>query len=204
MRRVPPLVGETAPIIRIVDDLPAPFGPRNPKASPRHTSRSIPRTASKSPYDFRSLRTCTKDSRCSLTCPTLDAPPDSFFSFWIGGMAFTVDDLQRLSDLTVSAWQDGLDRDWSAPAGRLTWTCLQTADHTVDTVLAPAIFLASRKRDDYPPYGISTPGPAADPAVFVEALQTATRILVAVVGDATAECRAVIWRRPRVETRGPV
>ncbi|MER7247812.1 hypothetical protein [Kribbella sp. NPDC000426] len=29
-------------------------------------------------------------------------------------MAFTVDDLQRLSDLTASAWQDGLDRDWSA------------------------------------------------------------------------------------------
>ena len=27
--------GETQPIIRIVDDLPAPFGPRNPNASPR-------------------------------------------------------------------------------------------------------------------------------------------------------------------------
>jgi hypothetical protein len=118
-------------------------------------------------------------------------------------MAFTVDDLQRLSDLTVSAWQDGLNRDWSARAGSLTWTCVRTADHTVDTVLAPAVFLASRKLDDYPSYGISTPGPDAAPAVLVEALQTATRILTAVVGDATAEVRAVIWRRPRVETRGP-
>ena len=35
MRSVPPDGGETQPIIRIVDVLPAPFGPRKPKASPR-------------------------------------------------------------------------------------------------------------------------------------------------------------------------
>ena len=29
------MTGETQPIIRIVEDLPAPFGPRNPNASPR-------------------------------------------------------------------------------------------------------------------------------------------------------------------------
>ena len=40
--------------MRIVDDLPAPLGPRNPNASPGGTSRSMPRTASKSPYDLRS------------------------------------------------------------------------------------------------------------------------------------------------------
>ena len=56
IRSTPPLTGETAPIIRMVEDFPAPFGPRNPKASPFHTSRSIPATASKSPYDFRSPR----------------------------------------------------------------------------------------------------------------------------------------------------
>ena len=42
IRSSPPLTGETAPIIRIVDDLPAPLGPRNPNASPFQTSRSIP------------------------------------------------------------------------------------------------------------------------------------------------------------------
>ena len=118
-------------------------------------------------------------------------------------MAFTVDDLRQLSDLTVSAWQDGIDHDWSAPAGGLTWNCLQTADHTVDTVIAPAVFLASRKLDDYPAYGIGTPGPDASPSVLVEALQTATRILVAVVREAGPDARAVIWRRPHLETRGP-
>ena len=34
MRSVPPLTGETQPIIRIVELLPAPFGPRKPNASP--------------------------------------------------------------------------------------------------------------------------------------------------------------------------
>jgi hypothetical protein len=32
---------------------PAPFGPKNAKTSPEPTSRSIPRTASRSPYDLR-------------------------------------------------------------------------------------------------------------------------------------------------------
>src|ERR1700722_1609063 len=36
--------------ILIVVDLPAPLGPRNPKVSPTGTSKSIPRTASISPY----------------------------------------------------------------------------------------------------------------------------------------------------------
>lgn len=124
-------------------------------------------------------------------------------SFWAGAMAFTVDDLRQLTDLTVSAWRSAADRDWSVPAGSLTWTCADTAGHTVDTVLAPAIFLASRRVDDYPSYGISTPGPDAAPAVLIEALQTAARILVAVVADASPDVRAVIWRRPRVEVRGP-
>ena len=43
------VTGETQPTIRIVEDLPAPLGPRNPKASPRRTSTSMPSTATKSP-----------------------------------------------------------------------------------------------------------------------------------------------------------
>src|SRR6187551_2950831 len=42
----PELTGETAAIIRMVLDLPAPLGPRNPNASPGRTSTSMPRTAS--------------------------------------------------------------------------------------------------------------------------------------------------------------
>ncbi len=45
MVSVPLVGGETQPIIRIVDDLPAPLGPRKPNASPRRSSKSIPSTA---------------------------------------------------------------------------------------------------------------------------------------------------------------
>jgi len=44
-RSSPPDGRDTQPIIRIVEDLAAPFGPRNAKASPRRTSTSMPPTA---------------------------------------------------------------------------------------------------------------------------------------------------------------
>ncbi len=54
MRSSPPLGGEVQPIIRMVDDLPAPLGPRKPNASPARTSTSMPSTAVKSPNRFTS------------------------------------------------------------------------------------------------------------------------------------------------------
>src|SRR4051812_38628207 len=44
----PPVRGETQAIIRMVEDFPAPFGPRKPKDSPLATSMSMPATASTS------------------------------------------------------------------------------------------------------------------------------------------------------------
>src|SRR5215469_2894686 len=49
MTSSPALGGETQPIMRIVEDLPAPLGPRNPNASPRRSSKSMPSTAVNSP-----------------------------------------------------------------------------------------------------------------------------------------------------------
>jgi hypothetical protein len=43
---------DTAAIIFIVVDLPAPFGPSNPNDSPLGTSNEMPFTAVKSPYTF--------------------------------------------------------------------------------------------------------------------------------------------------------
>ena len=125
-------------------------------------------------------------------------PPDAHH-------AFTADDLDRIADAAVAAWRDGLDRDWSAPAGTLEWSCRRTADHAVDAVLAVALFLASRKQDGYPEWGWGelTMGPDARPDDLVEALGTVARVLSAVVRAAPPDARAVIWRRPRVEVRGP-
>src|SRR5512133_2684590 len=69
-RRVPPLGGETQPIMRIVELLPAPFGPRNPNASPCCTSKSIASTATRSPKRLTSPRAWTSGSSAAAftTC----------------------------------------------------------------------------------------------------------------------------------------
>lgn len=115
---------------------------------------------------------------------------------------FTVDDLERLAEAVASAWADGADRDWSALAGTLDWTCMATAAHTVDTVLAPAFFLASRRTDSYPP-GIWEPGPDPTPAQLVEDLRTATRLTAAVIRATPDDVRSIIWLRPAPEVRPP-
>jgi hypothetical protein len=118
-------------------------------------------------------------------------------------VTFSCEDLHRLTEEVVAAWRSGASLDWSVRAGTLEWSCARTADHAIDTVLAPAFFLASRKRDGYPDYGVSTPGESARPETLMEGLVTASEILTAVVAAAPPEARAVIWRRPQLEVRGP-
>jgi hypothetical protein len=116
-----------------------------------------------------------------------------------GDDAFTVDDLVAVSELVAQTWTAAADRDWSVPAGTVDWTCLHTADHAVDCVWAPALFLASRRTDGYPDAGLdATLGERATPTRLVEALGMATRILAAVVRDATPATRAVLFRRPAI------
>ena len=55
-RSVPAVTGEMQPIMRIVLVLPAPLGPRKPKASPGATSKSMASTAVKSPKRLVSPR----------------------------------------------------------------------------------------------------------------------------------------------------
>src|SRR3954452_19715687 len=59
---LPAVGGETQPTMRIVELLPAPLGPRNPKASPRWMSTSIPSTATKSPKRLVRSRARTSTS----------------------------------------------------------------------------------------------------------------------------------------------
>ena len=120
-------------------------------------------------------------------------------------MTFSCEDLEQLTELVAAGWRSAADRDWSASAGTLDWSCTKTADHAVDTVLAPAFFLASRNQET--PGGVGwelfTMGPDAQPEHLAAGLETATRVLTAVVLAAGPDVRAAIWRRPRVETRGP-
>ncbi|MCU1429845.1 MAG: hypothetical protein JWL83_3845 [Actinomycetia bacterium] len=117
---------------------------------------------------------------------------------------FTPDDLQTMSALAIDAWQSGVDRDWSVPAGTLEWSCLRTAAHTVDCVFSYALFLASRKVDAYPGgFDELRALPDATAADMVDNLRAVTTMLWAVIATAEPEARAAIGAWSRVETGGP-
>lgn len=106
---------------------------------------------------------------------------------------FSVQDLNDLARCVADAWRAGVDRDWHARAGTLDWTCAQTADHAVDTLIAPAFFLASRRTDTYPAAGWS-PGVEASPGAFVEGVEIGARILSAVAADTPGDVRSILFR----------
>ena len=108
---------------------------------------------------------------------------------------FTVQDLDDLAECVVRAWGSALDRDWSARAGTLEWSCARTANHAVDTLIAPAFFLASRRADRYPDGGWS-PGDDATPQQFVDAVAMGARLLGGVVSGSPPDARALLFRNP--------
>src|SRR5690625_1163555 len=75
-RRLPSVMGEVQPIMRIVEVLPAPFGPRKPNDSPGWTSKSMPSTATKSSKVFTRPRASIRDIRGTVghARPHLSAP----------------------------------------------------------------------------------------------------------------------------------
>jgi hypothetical protein len=115
------------------------------------------------------------------------------------GGPFSRADLDLLTGFVTDSWRSGVDRDWSARAGTLDWSCVETANHTADAVLAVAFFLASRKQDGYPEWGWSVPTNDR-PEALVEALAAVGRVLSGVIATAEPGTRAVIWRRPQVTT----
>ena len=121
-----------------------------------------------------------------------------------GDECFSSADLTDLADHVAALWTSATDREWSAQAGTVEWSCLETADHAVDCVYAPAFFLASRRRDDYPDIGTDlTMGSSAEPARLAESLQIAARLLAGVVTDTDPSVRAVIFRFPEILVAPP-
>ena len=92
------------------------------------------------------------------------------------------DDLGVLAGLVADNWRAGVDRDWSARAGTLDWSCTETADHAVDSALAPGVLPgAPQGRTAIRPAEPFTLGPDARPLDLVEAVETAARVLTGVV-----------------------
>lgn len=66
--------------------------------------------------------------------------------------AITPDDLESTIEQAVAALGRGSGKDWSAPAGRLRWSCSRTLFHAADDQVAYAGQLAARAHDDYLPF----------------------------------------------------
>lgn len=109
------------------------------------------------------------------------------------GATFSVEDLHDVASHVANAWRLGLGQDWGVAAGTLDWSCARTADHAVDTLCAPAFFLASRRTDSYPAGGWS-PGASADPEEFIEGVEIGARILAGVVMTTPPDVRALLFR----------
>lgn len=105
---------------------------------------------------------------------------------------FTVDDLFAVGSAVARSWADGVGRDWTVKAGTLDWSCAHTAAHAVDTLIAPAFFLASRRTDRYPDAGWA-PGPESRPEAFIEGVEIGVRILAGVVETTPADVRALLF-----------
>jgi hypothetical protein len=116
---------------------------------------------------------------------------------------FTTDDLLALGSYVSERWTAGADADWSAPAGTLEWSCWATADHAVDCVYAPAVFLASRRTDRYPDVPIFTLGPDVAVSQLIESLDVMCRLLADVVNGAPAQTRAVLFAGSEPILGGP-
>ena len=84
----------------------------------------------------------------------------------------------------VRTLASGLDRDWSQPAGTLTWTCRETADHVVDVLFSYALQLAAEAKTAYLPYDILHALPKARPGDIVDAMGGVGTMFAAVMSRA--------------------
>ncbi|WP_235981095.1 maleylpyruvate isomerase N-terminal domain-containing protein [Streptomyces albidus (ex Kaewkla and Franco 2022)] len=120
-----------------------------------------------------------------------------------GRAPVTSQDVRDAVRLAVTALSEGLEADWSAPAGSLEWDCWDTVEHLGDDLFSYATQLGP----DTPPLTDGVPfsytrrkpgGPAntifadrdAGPAGLLQVLEASGALLTAMVRTASPEVRA--------------
>ncbi len=101
----------------------------------------------------------------------------------------TPEDLEASIDRAVTVLGRGAGRDWSAPAGRVRWSCSRTLFYAADDQVAYAGQLVARARDDYLPFRLrqvrGTPPPR-----LLELLQGMGALLTTTARATPAHVRA--------------
>jgi hypothetical protein len=84
------------------------------------------------------------------------------------------------------------ERDWSVPAGSLSWSCRETAVHIAHDLLAYAGQVAGGASTGYLPFDL-TVRPAASNGEVLDVIVTCAELLEAAVTKATPSARAWHW-----------
>jgi hypothetical protein len=75
----------------------------------------------------------------------------------------TADDVLAVVAAAVAALRPGAGGDWSAPAGDLTWTCWETAEHLADDLFCYAAQLGADGYSGYLPFEAAPRYPGGEP-----------------------------------------
>ncbi|MGC5285462.1 maleylpyruvate isomerase N-terminal domain-containing protein [Micromonospora sp. DT231] len=106
--------------------------------------------------------------------------------------AVTGADLLQAADEMTRVLHPHHERDWSVPAGPLTWSCWTTAAHIAHDLLAYAGQVTGRPEDGYLPYDLRV-SPDASPAQTLTVARACAGLLAAAVDAAPPDTRAWHW-----------
>ncbi|MGW3889993.1 maleylpyruvate isomerase N-terminal domain-containing protein [Micromonospora chokoriensis] len=98
-------------------------------------------------------------------------------------------DLLQAADEMTRVLHPHLQRDWSVPAGTLTWSCWTTAAHVAHDLLAYAGQVTGRPDDGYLPYDLRV-SPDTSPAQTLTVVRACAGMLAAVVDATPPDARA--------------
>lgn len=98
-------------------------------------------------------------------------------------------DLLQAADEMTRVLRPHHERDWSVPAGTLTWNCWTTAAHVAHDLLAYAGQVTASPTDSYLPYDLRV-SPDASPAQTLTVVRACAGLLAAAVDAAGADARA--------------
>ncbi|MGC4869318.1 maleylpyruvate isomerase N-terminal domain-containing protein [Micromonospora sp. DT53] len=101
-------------------------------------------------------------------------------------------DLREATDEMTRVLLPHRERDWSVPAGSLTWSCWTTAAHVAHDLLAYAGQVTGRPDDGYLPYDLRV-SPDASPAQVLTVVRACAGLLAASVDTAPPDTRAWHW-----------
>ncbi|MEU4531925.1 maleylpyruvate isomerase N-terminal domain-containing protein [Micromonospora ureilytica] len=106
--------------------------------------------------------------------------------------AVTGADLLEAADQMTRVLLPHGERDWSVPAGSLSWSCWTTAAHVAHDLLAYAGQVTGRPDDGYLPYDLRV-SPDASPAQVLTVVRACAGLLAAAVDAAPPDTRAWHW-----------